>query len=375
MPALTATDRILTGALAGAAFRFQTNAPDLAAYAQRHLSPLLLDTGAAPAVNAVLTWHEGQPPTRGAADVPTLGGMERVDRDIYVDGAQLLWFRVDDLRDLFLRFHWQGDRLDVRGDFYYRLGNSELSDRIRRLRRWSQLSVLRARRFTTLLYYLVYYPCWWWLEHARDLHPIHAAGVVMHEGTVVLAGPSGVGKSTLAVALAAAGGRILSDSFVLHSGPALCGVREPVLLDEWSHRWLGPYARDLEPVAGHFSLNRQGYQVPARDVAGNGRAGLLVFPRRTTEAFARQISAEQAHQELSAADMIINDLRRYWGFAAVLEQLAPRGLMARREANLARLAAEIPCFHLGLSPQTTCAEAVSTITRLMRDKPLRAVGS
>ena len=73
----------------------------------------------------------------------------------------------------------------------------------------------------------------------------------------------------------------------------------------------------------------------------------------------RRIAAEQAHQRLSAADLIINDLRRYWAFAATLEQMVPGGLVARREAQLARLTAEVPCYELGLTAEMTSAAAAT----------------
>ena len=74
-----------------------------------------------------------------------------------------------------------------------------------------------------------------------DHHPIHAAGVLTGGGVVLLAGASGVGKSTLATALALEPGvGFLSDSVVLHRGLDVLPVREPVLLDAFSRRWLAP---------------------------------------------------------------------------------------------------------------------------------------
>jgi hypothetical protein len=102
---------------------------------------------------------------------------------------------------------------------------------------------------------------------------------------------------------------------------------------------------------------------------------LLLFPRRTAEPFVRRLTSEQAHQRLSAGDLIINDLRRYWAFAAVLEQLAPRGLVARREAELARLTADVPCYEIGLTADLPLAAVVDTIMQLAHERPLRAVGS
>jgi hypothetical protein len=366
----------ITGSVAGATFSFETNAPDLATYAATHLAPLSAGAVRTPAVAATLTWHDGQPAP--ARPVEHAGGatIERVDRDVYTDGTTLHWFRVDDLRDLFLRCTWTDNRLTVHGDFHYRLGNSRLSDRLRRARQWSQRSELRRRRFTTLLYYLVYYPCWWWLEQTRDLHPIHAGAVTTGGGAILLAGASGVGKSTLAVALAMSPGtRFLSDSFVLQHGDDVWAVREPILLDAWSRRWLGGAADRLHVIEGTFCLKRSGYQMPVQRAAEAGRVALLLFPRRAPEFYVRRSPAAHAHHRLSAADLMINDLRRYWAFAAVLEQLQFSGLVARREAQLARLVADTPCYEIGLTADMTSGAAVQAIMQLLQEQPLRVAGA
>ena len=364
----------VTGLLAGVPFELRCDAPDLAGYARRHLATLVPvpPAGGVPSVRASLRWHEGQPPPTRPVPAGELAQMVRLDRDLYVGDRRLCWFRVDDLRDLYLQFEWCDGRLQVHGDFYYRLGNSRLSDTIRRVRQWRGRRRLRARRFPTLLAYLVYYPCWWWLEQMRDYHPIHAAGVTTNAGAVLLAGASGVGKSTLSVALAlSAGTRLLSDSFVLHHGVELLPVREPVLLDRFSRDWIGRVGETLMRIEHPYGLGRTGYHLPAMRLADNGRAAVLVFPQRSSAVYVRPLTAEQAQQRLSAANLIINDLRRYFAFAAVLEQLVPAGLMARREAHLAQLAAAVPCYDFGVPAAASSASAVDEIRRLLPAVPLR----
>jgi len=367
------SDAPLSGALAGATFSFQTDAADLQAYARRHLAGLLGADVVAPAVASRLSWHDGQPPQRRPLPPGDAASAERVDRDTYVTESSLYWFRVDDLRDLHARFTWDGERLAADGDFYFRLGNTALSDRVRRL--W-QRAALRHRRFPTLLAYLVYYPCWWWLEQVQDLHPIHAAGVATDAGVILLAGASGVGKSTLAVALATTpGARLLSDSFVVHHGVEVRPVREPILLDEWSRRWLGDRADILQPLNWPYVLRRQGYQLAPQRLAEGGRAAVLLFPRRAPQAYVRRIAPALAHQRLSAADLMINDLRRYWAYAAVLEQLVPSGLVARREAQIAELVASVPCYDVGLTANLSCDEALASIRRVLDNPQLRVVAA
>jgi len=324
-----------------------------------------------PQVTAVLRWHEGQPPRERAATFSHLSGMERVDRDLYVAPGNLHWFRVDDFRDLYLRVHWQDEQLTVEGDFYHRLAKDQRRDRAKRLLYRNRLPNLRSRRFTTLLYYLVYYPCWSWLELTQGLHPIHAAGVSTDTGVILLGGASGVGKSTLAVALASLPrARLLSDSFVLHNGSDVFAVREPILLDAWSRRWLGVQGDELQPIDWRYCLNRGGYQLPPHRLVAGGRARLLLLPRRSPGTYVKRISSEEAHQRLSAVDIIINDLRRYWVFAAIVEHLVPRGLVVQRETQLAELTAQVPCYEIGLTADMSCAAAIDCLKQLVPETSL-----
>lgn len=365
------------GNLAEAGFSFTCDEPSLHAYASNHLQALIEAAPQPPVVQAHLAWHEGQPP---AARAPEVTALDRVDRDLYVGDGRVLWYRVDDLRDLHLRFSWQPQVLTLQGDFYFRVGNTERSDRLQRWRhRLSSragLDALRQRRFPTLLSYLVYYPCWWWLEHVHDYHPIHAAGIATDQGVVLLAGASGVGKSTLATALAATGNhRILGDSFVLQHGTAIRPVHEPILLDSWSRNWLGARHRELLPMQHSFMLQRAGHGFPPSRRSAGGTARLLLFPRRAPQAYLRPIDAELAHRRLSAADLIINDLRRYWAYAAVLEQLLPSGLVSRREAHLAALAAAVPAYEIGLTSDLDCDHAVREVLDLLAAASRRERGA
>src|SRR5262249_45765682 len=156
-----------------------------------------------------------------------------------------------------------GQRLRIEGDFYFHLSARALPDRLRRVFYHRRLEDLRRRRFTTLLSYLVYYPCFWWLERHRDLHPIHAAGVQLRlgdtTGVVVLAGLGGMGKSTLVSALGVEpDASFLSVSFLLHCRNIVRPVPEPLLLDQWSRAWAGADAL-LTEVAHRFCLGREGF--------------------------------------------------------------------------------------------------------------------
>lgn len=350
--------------LAGASLRLTTDHAELAEYAGVHLDPLTTPCGE-PAIEAELRWHEGAPPERSARH-PELGGMERLDRDLYRGEGRLAWFRIDELPDLVLQFHWDGHRLRVDGDYYHRLSKRAGRDRLKRLVYRSRVPALRRRRFTTLLYYLVYYPCFWWLERRRDLHPIHAAGVEIDGRIVLLAGPSGVGKSTLSAGLASLpGAALLSDTFVLHRGATARPVREPLLLDRWSRDWIGAGAGRLRPIEWRYCLGRDGFHWPRERLSGGGEVALLLFPHRAARHGLRRVEARTAHARISSGDFIINDLRRYWAFAAVLEMLDPTLLVSARERHLAELTAAVPCYEIGLTAEVGREAVGAQIRRLV----------
>ena len=336
-------------------------------YAREHLAPLLSPPTNVPKVRARLRWHEGLPPERQRL-VADLVGWDRADRDLYRREHRLAWFRIDELPDLHLRFTVEQGELLVEGDYYHRLGRTPRRDWLRRLLYSRSLPRLRRRRFTTLLYYLVYYPCFWWLEHHGEFHPIHAGGVELPDGIVALAGPSGVGKSTLTTGLAASpGGRLLSDTFLLHNGATVRAVPEPLLLDQWSRSWLGSEAAAaLRPIAHRYSLERQGYHWPAAQSSPGGTLALLVFPQRAATHYVRRLPPGQAQGRIRAGDLIVNDLRRYWAFAAVLEVLDPNPLVLAREESLAKLVSAVPAYEVGLTADLQRTEMVELFARLLR---------
>jgi hypothetical protein len=363
--ALPAARRAVSARLAGVDTAIESANEAFTQFAEWHLAPLQVAPVETPRVRALLRWHEGAPPDRLTARA-SLGKMDRVDRDLYRGDGELAWFRIDDLPDLQLRFAWDGERLRVEGDYYHRLSKTPGRDQMNRLLYRRRLPQLRRRRFTTLLYYLLYYPTFWLLER-QGWHPIHAGGVALPAGIAVFAGASGVGKSTTVTGLATtAGARLLSDTFLLHRGADLRAVPEPLLLDERSRAWLGQEARLLHRVAHRYCLGREGYHLPNERLCGSGRARVVLFPHRAPVHSVRRLPADHARGRLRAGDLIVNDLRRYWAFAAVLELLDPTPLVSQREASLAELIGSVPTYEIGLTADLSPAQMAELVSGLMQ---------
>jgi hypothetical protein len=301
--------------------------------------------------------------------------MERVDRDLYRGEGELAWFRIDELPGLFLRFSWNGETLDVVGDYHYYLSADRKRDWLKRTVYRSRLEALRQRRFTTLLYYLLYYPSFWWLERRTGLHPIHAAGVEINGAIVVLAGPSGVGKSTISTGLASfTGARLLSDTFLLQRGTTVRAVPEPLLLDAWSQRWLGSGAELLRPIDWRYCLDRNGFHWPTERTSRGGSAHLLIVPHRAQGHYARRLSAKQARGHIDAGNFLVNDLRRYWAYAAALEMLDPSPLAAERASEIETLVEGVPCVEMGLTEDVGREQVFELVSALLERADIAAAG-
>jgi hypothetical protein len=135
---------------------------------------------------------------------------------------------------------------------------------------------------------------------ARGRYHLHASAVVDPEGIAWLfAGPSGVGKSTLAYALARQGWRLLGDDGV---------VLEPVPGGAKLHAWREP-SQVSSMLASEFPELRERMQFenvndPRRRIpmttptARHARLGAIIFPRRSADDLLSPMSQTVALAEL-----------------------------------------------------------------------------
>jgi hypothetical protein len=239
-------------------------------------------------------------------------------------------------------------------------------------------AVLRSRSRLLLRAVLLQYPVLWWSQR-RGCAPLHASVCTIappdsHNGgrsrgrhTVLIAGPGGVGKSTLVSAELARGGLATCDNLCVSDGSTAWGVVEPRRLAV-GDRDRGPGhdhgLAELAPRRGVDGRSRQGLATRGRrmphgrrEAPWPGRAdGLMpdcVLILRRGDARSPTVAPcppRDAELSLVGGTYMAGELRRYWAFAATLALGTGAGDIHPTVADTAAtLCAGLPCLRVTLA--------------------------
>lgn len=318
-----------------------------------------------PEIEAQVEWIEGTPPKPASVAVPP--GKTRLDRDIEVGEGEIRWSRIDDFLHLRLLFLLEENCLRLHGQHFFSLSRSPLRNRIKKGWYGRRLPALREKRFSTLLYYMVYYPAFWRLER-RGLFPLHAAAVDLGGVGVVLCGLPGCGKSTLSLALLAVPeARLLSDNIIFFERERVVRCPEPVLLDDGSLGLIGKASSLLQPLGRRHAFDRTWYHVVPDRLADHTIPRLFLFVGLGQQSSLRPLSPQEAYQRFAAANRIAQEMRRYLVYRSVLGLLSPDGLQVANgeEAVLRALFGQGQCYELTVGWGTGLQKALEQVCSLL----------
>lgn len=216
-------------------------------------------------------------------------------------------------------------------------------------------AVLRARTRLLLRAVLLQYPALW-RSQQRGRAPLHASvcGLATADGqAVLLAGPGGVGKSTLVHRELLSGAVSTCDNVCVSDGQCAWGLVEPLRLPAGAHAGKGrrmPYGR--------------------REAAWPRRTdqmapGLLVMLVRGARPGVTRCDPALAARHLAAGTYMAGELRRYWAFAATLALGTGLGDSHPPVQHIAqKLSAGLPCLQvtLGDRPGAPLRELLESVT-------------
>lgn len=150
---------------------------------------------------------------------------------------------------------------------------------------------------------LVQYPPMWWAG-LRGMAPLHVSALSIRGHGLVLAGPGGVGKSTLVDNAVTDGSVPTSDNLCLAEGHRLHGLLEPTRLK-------GAEGRRMPHGRRESSWTSRADHLDAEDVVvlRRGSGGVpAVSP----------LGMEDAVRAIVGGTYAAGELRRYWAFAATM---------------------------------------------------------
>ncbi|HXR42227.1 MAG TPA: hypothetical protein VN738_07455 [Acidothermaceae bacterium] len=207
-------------------------------------------------------------------------------------------------------------------------------------------TLLRSRFHLIARSVLVQYPALWWAGvHGRA--PLHVSALTSDAGPILLAGPGGVGKSTLVAREISAGSVAACDNLAVSDGVDVFGVAEPIRTTTG------------RPGAGRRVAHGR------REAPWPGERPLSLRPERIAVVQLRDVAQtscepipdDVASRSLITGTLMAGELRRYWAFGATLAAASGLGpALPAVEGVARRLAAALPCHLLTLA-HTSAATA------------------
>ena len=197
--------------------------------------------------------------------------------------------------------------------------------------------LLRSRFILLARAVLIQYPALW-RAGLRGRAPLHASVCTAGDLQPMLAGPGGVGKSTLLTRELALGGHAISDNICVSDGTTAWGLVEPLRIEGAAGRSM-PHGRAEQPME-----RRATAMIP--DLVVALRRGIEDVPS------VHQSDTATVARSLITGTYMAGELRRFWAFAATLAAgtgLGPAHPPVERIAGM--LATRLPCAEIVLARQ------------------------
>ena len=192
---------------------------------------------------------------------------------------------------------------------------------------------------------LLHYPAMWTALAAHGMTPVHVSLVEVDGVAVLLAGPGGIGKSTLVADALAHGARAVCDNLAVSDGHTVHGLLEPMRLPRDTPAPGGAGASSRTARATH---GRREHRWPGR--LASACPQLVVVVRRDDRGATRvrPVSDAAAARALVGGTYAAGELQRFWPLVAHLALAGEGPVHVPLRHTAARLTGDLPCYELTL---------------------------
>lgn len=372
------SDAALSFSLHGAVCHLESSYSFFLDYAGQTLAGLLeaKKPGTPPVITSRLHW-DSEPPGQWQAGTARYWG-----RRLLQCGERILQTEVLSVPGLQLEV--SGTAAGLTLEAYYRP--------VARMEKLAhRLNHVSVRLMNALIYYLVYFPVFYYLEQSRGWRVLHAAGLSLPHGGCLLAGLPGSGKSTFALSLlASTQAQLLSDNLLLFDSRQIYACPETIHLSRESQDLLPvDTMNSLRSSGRSSSFNRREYILPGEWRAEKSYPRALFFVGLAENFTCQSVPAGVAVERLLAADQMAREVQAYTQFASPLRLVAPQLSWQHRPGQVSHqgvvptilqptdlrtmlkaLLAGMDCYELWLQKGAGFGPAADAVQRAVAGTPL-----
>lgn len=283
----------------------------------------------------------------GDSPAVNLQGMHQVSRTLWIGDGKMYLSAIDRFPGLRLTAALSGTTLRVQASC---TGIGGAASRIKQLSR--RFRRRRLRLYAGIVYYLVYFPFFYYIEHCSGMHLLHAGAVLWEEKGVVLTGLGGIGKSSLTLQAACCDkGRYISDNLLLHDRHAVHTVPEPFALD--LSRWHGAAAVDevLMPLRIESTHGREFYRLKRDCRVDTAIPAAVFWLQWGDEITVTPIDSAACARIVCQINLLANELREYYLLSANMDLAFQEPVTpAQYFEGMVALLAPAQCYCLTIQP-------------------------
>ena len=211
----------------------------------------------------------------------------------------------------------------------------------------------REFQFIALIFYLIYYPFFYYLERFSNFCILHAAAFEYNEKGVLLPGLGGIGKSTFSLgSLVSNRNRLISDNIIFCHSKKIYRFPELIALDLKSIRILKLIEDLLIPKKSIiFSHNRTYYQLNSEFISNESIPKYLFWLHLGNENKVLSLDKESCVRHLLNINLLAKELREYYLLAAAFDLAFSHSFSPTTYSNnLSDLLSNVDCYVLQFKP-------------------------
>ena len=286
---------------------------------------------------------------RSKKEFPIDSNYKQISRNLWLGDNSVILSGVDRAPGLSLKVSIDENRLYIDAFLEEKKINSFL--KLMTIRRAHKKK--RLLKFILLTYYLVYIPCFYYLERFRNLYLLPASAVKYKQKGIIFSGLGGVGKSTFALqSLFLDGCKLLSDNLIFHDTRKIFSLPGPIALDSNSYNILKTIQKHLTPVINiPTHHNRMYYTIKPNLFADNAVPKYIFWLQIGDSNTIKSLNKSIFTRHLLNMNLLTNHIREYFVFAAASDLVFQKHLSQSDYSDyFSSFLANLDCFALTFKP-------------------------